>query len=92
MPAPMSFRQLQRYVLLAGPLLAGAAAMPSSAMAQEKVTFQDHVLPVLRNACLNCHNPDKSGPDSNCRATRRRWPRNNGSRSSRATPRQPAVR
>src|SRR5687768_10257431 len=27
--------------------------------ADDKVTYQDHVLPVFRNACLNCHNPDK---------------------------------
>src|SRR3954470_15216528 len=27
--------------------------------ATPKVTYQDHVLPILRNACLNCHNPDK---------------------------------
>src|SRR3982750_2224064 len=31
----------------------------ASARAQEKVTYQDHVLPILRNTCLNCHNPDK---------------------------------
>ncbi len=24
-----------------------------------KVTYQDHVLPIFRNSCLNCHNPDK---------------------------------
>ena len=24
-----------------------------------KVTYNDHVLPIFRNACLNCHNPDK---------------------------------
>src|SRR6478735_5957054 len=24
-----------------------------------KVTFNDHVLPIFKNACLNCHNPDK---------------------------------
>ena len=34
-------------------LLAPAAA------AQDKVTYQDHVLPIFRNTCLNCHNPDK---------------------------------
>src|SRR5687767_4539507 len=34
-------------------------ATASTALAQEKVTFQDHVLPVFRNTCLNCHNPDK---------------------------------
>ncbi len=24
-----------------------------------KITYADHVLPILRNSCLNCHNPDK---------------------------------
>ncbi len=27
--------------------------------AAEKITFEDHVLPILRNSCLKCHNPDK---------------------------------
>src|SRR3982751_4466269 len=31
----------------------------SSTRAEEKVTYQDHVLPIFRNTCLNCHNPDK---------------------------------
>lgn len=31
----------------------------SPAFSQEKVTFNDHILPIFRNACLNCHNPDK---------------------------------
>lgn len=42
-------------------LLAGLG-LPASAATQtpaEKVTFADHVLPVFRNACNNCHNPDK---------------------------------
>jgi hypothetical protein len=30
-----------------------------------KVTYQDHVLPILRNTCLNCHNPDKKKGDLN---------------------------
>lgn len=34
-------------------------AAASVAQAQEKVTYNDHVLPIFRNACLNCHNPDK---------------------------------
>ena len=29
------------------------------ASAQDKTTYQDHVLPIFRNACLNCHNPEK---------------------------------
>src|SRR5437763_5451637 len=34
-----------------------AFALP--ARADDKITYQDHVLPILRNNCLNCHNPDK---------------------------------
>jgi hypothetical protein len=28
--------------------------------AADKVTFDEHVLPVFQQACLNCHNPDKA--------------------------------
>lgn len=31
----------------------------SLAQGAEKVTYNDQVLPIFRNACLNCHNPDK---------------------------------
>lgn len=31
----------------------------ASADLPEKVTYDDHVLPILQNACNNCHNPDK---------------------------------
>ncbi|MGD9748139.1 MAG: c-type cytochrome domain-containing protein, partial [Verrucomicrobiales bacterium] len=27
---------------------------------KKKVTFKDHVLPILENRCLNCHNPDET--------------------------------
>jgi hypothetical protein len=40
-------------------LSATIAAAITAAHGQEKVTFDDHVLPIFRNACLNCHNPDK---------------------------------
>ena len=30
-----------------------------STFAADKVTYEDQVLPIFRNACLNCHNPDK---------------------------------
>jgi hypothetical protein len=36
-----------------------ALAGVGSARADEKVTYADNVLPLLRNTCLNCHNPDK---------------------------------
>jgi hypothetical protein len=35
------------------------AAFAAPALAVEKVTYVDHVLPIFRNACNNCHNPDK---------------------------------
>lgn len=35
------------------------AAFVAPAVAQEKVTYVDHVLPIFRDACNNCHNPDK---------------------------------
>jgi len=46
---------------MTGVLLAALAAAAPSASAQVpvKVTYNDHVLPIFRNACLNCHNPDK---------------------------------
>src|SRR5678815_135576 len=34
-------------------------ALAPAALAQDKVTYQDHVLPIFRNNCLNCHNPEK---------------------------------
>lgn len=47
------------YLLLgAGALL--AAASPAFA---QKVTFDEHVLPVFKNQCLKCHNPDKPKAD-----------------------------
>jgi len=28
--------------------------------AQEKISYDDHILPLFEQACLNCHNPDKT--------------------------------
>ncbi|MBL6766212.1 MAG: hypothetical protein ISQ14_14750 [Verrucomicrobiae bacterium] len=42
-------------------LLGGIAGAADKAAA--KVTFEEHVLPIFRNACLNCHNPDKAKGD-----------------------------
>jgi len=39
------------------PLLLLLLATSASA---EKVTYDDHVLPIFQQACLNCHNPDKA--------------------------------
>lgn len=35
------------------------AALVAPAVAEDKITYVDHVLPIFRNACNNCHNPDK---------------------------------
>ena len=45
---------MRRLCLLAAPLCVAAAAPQP-----KKLTYQDDVLQVLRNNCLNCHNPDK---------------------------------
>ena len=39
----------------------GLVALAFSARSQtpDKPNYNDHVLPIFRNACLNCHNPDK---------------------------------
>src|SRR5688572_20956481 len=41
-------------ILFALPVLAGLAS------AADKVTYDDHVLPLFQQTCLNCHNPDKA--------------------------------
>jgi hypothetical protein len=43
--------------LLLGLLTTGAAG------ADEKITFEDHVLPIFKNHCLKCHNADKQRGD-----------------------------
>src|SRR2546423_7403174 len=42
-------------------ILVSAAALlsVSSLRAADKTNYQDDVLPIFRNNCLNCHNPDK---------------------------------
>src|ERR1700759_1683991 len=43
-------------LILCSAVLAGGSAW---ADAPAKVTYNDHILPIFKNACLNCHNPDK---------------------------------
>ena len=40
-------------------ILAFTAIIAGTASAQDKVTYQDHVRPILENRCLNCHNAEK---------------------------------
>ncbi|MDB5389449.1 MAG: hypothetical protein JWM11_5095 [Planctomycetaceae bacterium] len=38
---------------------------PEAAKPKEVVTYKDHVSPILRKHCANCHNPDKATSDLN---------------------------
>ncbi len=40
-------------------------AAPKADPAKDLVTYKDHVLPILRKHCVNCHNPDKATSDLN---------------------------
>ncbi len=40
-----------------------AASVPDKS--RDLVTYKDHVLPILRKHCVNCHNPDKATSDLN---------------------------
>ena len=54
--APSSFRWLTRLCLI---LAAGLVAVASPAQENEKLTYDDHIRPLLENKCFSCHNPDK---------------------------------
>src|SRR2546421_6248092 len=49
--------RLQRIAVLL--LMCGPSAALAADAAAPKVTYQDNILPIFRNSCLNCHNPDK---------------------------------
>lgn len=40
-------------------------AKPDAEKPKEVVTYKDHVQPLLRKHCVNCHNPDKATSDLN---------------------------
>jgi WD40 repeat protein len=40
-------------------LIAPLLAISSTAVAAPKINYQDNALPLFRNSCLGCHNPDK---------------------------------
>jgi WD40 repeat protein len=46
-------------VVVFGELLAGGIVANSKAADAPKVTYTDHVQPILRQKCFSCHNPDK---------------------------------
>ena len=51
-----SFRWLTRRCLI---LAAGLVSASSWAQENEKLTYDDHIRPLLENKCFSCHNPDK---------------------------------
>ena len=51
-----SFRWLTRRCLI---LAAGLVSLVSWAQENEKLTYDDHIRPLLENKCFSCHNPDK---------------------------------
>lgn len=57
-----TLRLLPLFLLL--PAL-GQAQEADKGKAAGPVTYKDHVLPILRKHCLNCHNPDKAKSDLN---------------------------
>ena len=50
------FRWLSRRCLI---LAAGLVSVASWAQDNEKLTYDDHIRPLLENKCFSCHNPDK---------------------------------
>jgi hypothetical protein len=42
-----------------GALLVSASLVSAAEKPPEKVTFEEHIKPLFRNSCLNCHNPEK---------------------------------
>jgi WD40 repeat protein len=59
----MSFRSLTILYVVAA--LSAVAVRPALAQeaAEEKITYDDHVRPVLREHCFSCHNPDRAKSD-----------------------------
>ena len=40
-----------------------SGGLGAAVSAQEKITYQDHILPLVENSCGKCHNPDKKKAD-----------------------------
>lgn len=53
------------FVCLAAPVSAQEKKPADPAKPKEAVTYKDHVSPILRKHCFNCHNPDKATSDLN---------------------------
>src|SRR5688572_14663302 len=47
------------YLKIVG-LVAVLLLLASVCLAQDKITYDDHVKPIFTNNCASCHNPDKN--------------------------------
>ena len=54
---------MKRLSSLAVMLAAFAVQNASSASAEDKINFEDHIKPILRDKCLSCHNTNKKSAD-----------------------------
>jgi WD40 repeat protein/predicted nucleic acid-binding Zn-ribbon protein len=52
---PMPRKMIFRTPIFAAALL----GVTASVFGADKINYQDHALPIFRNSCLGCHNPDK---------------------------------
>jgi WD40 repeat protein len=59
----LSAIMLRRWLFVAVCLVTLPAFAQSDAKPKEVVTYKDHVAPLLRKHCGNCHNPDKATSD-----------------------------
>ncbi len=50
-------------IVTAACLLSFSTCLAADAPGGEKITYQDHVRPLLENKCFSCHNPDKKKGD-----------------------------
>lgn len=53
-------RMTERKVSMMSRIAVITIAISSVVFAQEKTTYDDHVFPIFQQACLNCHNPEKT--------------------------------
>ena len=56
-------RQFSRWCIFSFAMLAVVSAQAQEKKKIEKITYDDHVRPILQQKCFSCHNPDKKSGD-----------------------------
>lgn len=54
--------KLKRFFAISASLVV-VGSWVGAAKAQDKVTFEDHIKPLMKSRCASCHNPDKKSGD-----------------------------